>query len=1408
MGKPTGLGKLAQATMNFIQKVAMARKYGKNATTKNNVFKLVEALLALTNGEIGVAGDKLKVTFQDNGEIAVSGDKLKATLKLLWEKENELLVSGKFQQKLNNNKTKIVEGITKEDLCTLVECLGKALELSQPNDEKNVNNSQRRGEAIQDVLDCLKDLGILYLKPSARNQGYWKFSLKLKNQINPKENLEVIEEKWKVKFGSVTVEISHETPKPKEEPINWQEICRQNLAHQQQLTTNPFTNACGMTPQLDGVYVPLAIVERQKPKPQPRNQQEEKEKETEKLIPIAEERFFEDVLRQGKSDISQGRKIAIIGEPGAGKTTRLQKIADWILEQELGLPIWIDLAELGAQSICDHLEKVWLSRCPGGVTRGDLEAQMSRVWLLLDGVDEMANTQGMQQLAKDLSRTWVQAARVVVTCRVNVWEADKNAFSGFDVFRNLEFNSEQVTEYIRRWFAGMGDAATGESLEAELAESENSRLKELIQNPLRLWMLCQIWSSRQGTLPDTQAKLYASFIKYFYRWKEQIIKIYEKLCGKSHNECQKLLHEGLGELAKAAIDGKSSRFRLSYRLVSQYLGDRSDETSLLSLALSLGWLNRVGIDFDEPEESVYAFYHATFQEYFAALAVDDWDYFLPRNHVDFPVVGKAYRIFEAQWKQVILLWFGLEGVGKNEKEAFIKALVEFEDGRDIGFYKIRAYFLAAAGIAEFKDCSLADEIVSQIVKWGFAEKQDSLQVFSPIFEVAREILKDTDRERAIAALVELIGTLQNEDTRWQAVYSLAAIDKNNAVVISALVQLIGTSQNEDPRRKVEYLLEKIGKDNPVAIAALVQLIRTSQNEDICRQAAYSLGKIGKNNPVAIADLVQLIHNSGDESTRYQAADSLGKIDKDNPVAIAALVELINSAQNQHIRCFAARSLGEIDKYHPVALAAFVDLINSAQTRNTWRAAIFNLGRVGKDNPVATAALVDLINSAISKYTLTDAVYSLAERGENKSLAIAALVKLINTSQDEYIRSAAAGILGELDKDNPVAVSALVEFISNSGDEYTRVEAAYSLGAIDKDNPVAIAALVELIRNSDNERTRSLAADSLGKISKDNPVAISALVELINTSQDESTRRQAANSLGKISKDNPVAISALVELINTSQDESTRRQAANSLGKISKDNPVAISALVELINTSQYESTRSQAADSLGKIMKGKHFATVVSGLKNYLTSQVRANAFDLLIPPFRVIWNCAQNLPYPTFYQAWHHQLTTPHPEVPETTGVGSTPFTQSLNLADLPNILDARLADTQLIESVQLICIDTSKFIDSDNPALDIYEQFLDQNCPERLNGEPETLPQLKSYWNRLRRHSNKHPILIFYEDPTSAAARGFSPTFLDALTRFHGTICLITDSPHPPLQTFSPHDPDLLQTVVNWLKRLHLES
>jgi len=1225
LGKPTGLGKVAQATMNFIQKVAMARKYGKNATTKNNVLKLVEALLALADGEIAVPGDKLKATFN-----------------VEWVKEDELLVSGKFQQK-RNKQTKIVEGITKEDLWALVECFGKALELSQPKDEKNVDNAQRRGEAIQDVLDCLKDLGILDLKPSARNQGFWKFSLKLNHQTSDKkDNLKIIEEKWKVKIGSVTVDISHETPKPEEEPINWPEICRHNLAQQKQLTTNLFTNANGMTPQLDGVYVPLAIVERQKPKPQPRNQPEEKEKETEKLIPIAEERFFEDVLRQGKSEISQGRKIAIIGEPGAGKTTRLQKIADWILEQDLGLPVWIDLAELGGQDICQFLENVWLRRCQGEVTRRDLEAQMSRVWLLLDGVDEMTHTQGMQQLAKDLLRSWVQAARVVVTCRVNVWEADQNAFSGFDVFRNLEFNPEQVTDYIRRWFAGIGDVATGESLEAELVKSENSRLKELIQNPLRLWMLCQIWQTGGG-LPKTQAGLYAQFVDWVYRWKadEEIL------------DQREAIDTALARLALAAMEQKDevSRLRLRESWVVKVLGSRP----IFQAVMKLGWLNRV----ERFPEAICVFYNATFQEYFAALAVNDWDYFLPRNHVNFPVAGKEYRIFEPQWKQVILLWLGRDDIAYEEKERFIQKLTDFRDGCRGAFYTDRSYFMAALAIREFKNYLQSNKIVNQIVKWGFGYFDKNRQTWQTfLYSLEQDAIKaliQTDRTLATIELLSLMSQPQLPERRKQTIQlTLEQLGYYDKKVNCAASKVIENNLSND-------ITVPHWKDLPSNVLELADFINAHMDDPIVRIAILKLESISSNNFQTILILLKITKNSTNRGNRW--------------VAVSILIDIVEGNESASL-----------------ILANLLMLLEKNQQLN-----------------------LEYMNSENTRYCLTQE-----------------------------------------------AATEMMRILLNTEDEQIRVLSAMSLSNIGKGNNEVIAELIENTKNLTNDKQGEFIIIILGYIGQGNSQVIQALSEIIEFTLDKYIRWRSAESLGKINPGNIQSTTTLLEFLSITEDEVIQRNTPMILEKLS---------------------------------ITDRQRATIVNGLSpDSHNFKINQNCLHLWLKNYTFLWNIAHELPYPDFYRAWH--------------GFTETQTSPLVSTQNLPQLLQTKLTATNLDRTFQILCIDTSKFIDPNNPAPDIYEQFLDQNCPERPNGEPETLSQLKSYWNQLRRHSDKHPILIFYEHPTSPAAQGFSPTFLDALTRFDGTICLITDTPHPPLQTFSPHDPDLLQTVVNWLKRLHLES
>jgi predicted NACHT family NTPase len=106
--------------------------------------------------------------------------------------------------------------------------------------------------------------------------------------------------------------------------------------------------------------------------------------------------------------------------------------------------------------------------------------------------------------------------------------------------------------------------------------------------------------------------------------------------------------------------------------------DEECALDLFNLACRLGWLNLVDTE-AKTDEAVYAFFHPTFQDYFAACAIDDWHFFL--NHVpDNPIQG-IYRIFEPHWKEVILLWLGREEEELREKkEESIKALVEFEDG--------------------------------------------------------------------------------------------------------------------------------------------------------------------------------------------------------------------------------------------------------------------------------------------------------------------------------------------------------------------------------------------------------------------------------------------------------------------------------------------------------------------------------------------------------------------------------------------------------------------------------------------------------------------------------------------------------------------------------------------------------
>ncbi|AFZ02628.1 HEAT repeat domain-containing protein [Calothrix sp. PCC 6303] len=1097
-------------------------------------------------------------------------------------------------------------------------------------------NDSLEPEAIRNALNCLISLKIIEDKrgqtnaKTRTNSKVWLFALKFPS-IDKEENLN-----WLFKQGGEWDKCREaqknnsakvpKTPKEKSQGADWQNICGAMLEKHKRLTTNELLFADDeMKFELEAIHVPLALVERNKPKKcsediSPEQGSQLYEPSYEEKQRFEHEAFLEQVIRDGVGK-TQGHRIALIGEPGAGKTTQLQTIAFWVLDKNLGLPIWISLADLQGKSVENYLLQDWLKNALEVVRVKEEQENAfadlfknNRVWLLLDAADEMSSPQPLTEVSQQLTG-WVKNARVVLTCRVNVWEANANALENFETYRLLNFAyPQQVQEFIGRWFHK--DANKGERLWQELDKAERQRIQDLVKNPLRLALLCSTWQGSDKGLPETKAGLYQQFVEEVYKWKENRFPTTEQQ--------QEELNAALGRLAKRAIDQETSRFRLRHKFVREELGDAKQPNSLFWLALKLGWLNEVGLATESAtKEKVYAFYHTTFEEYFAALAVDDWHEFL--NHVpENPALG-VYRIFDLQWKEVILLWLGREDVGKQKKEEFIQALLEFDDGcgefKAIdrvrkGFYEFRAYFLAAAGVDEWKNSCQADPIVAEIVKWGFGEfkveQNDWVRFLETIAEEAQTVLPQTNRIKAIDALMKLIDNPQlNNFRRRQAADNLGKIDPGNQKAIDALVELIGKPRLDDgTRSQAAYSLGRIGSGNQKAINALVELIGNPQLDDRTRrQAAESLKQIDPGNQKAINALVELIDNPQlDDSTQMQAASSLGQIDPGNEKAIDALVELIGKPQLNHSRRrLAADSLGQIGSGKQKAINALVELIDNPQLDDSTRwLAVSSLGKIGSGNKKAIDVLVELIgNPQLDDFILMQAVFSLLQIDPGNEKATDVLLELI---------------------DNPLL------------EDFTLQQTVSSLWQIGSGNQKVIDALVELIGNPQlNDYTRRLAAFSLWQIGSGNQKAIDVLMKLIDNPQlDDFTRMQAASSLGQIDPGNQKVIATLMKLIGNPQLANIRLETAESLGRIDPGNQKAIATLMELIGNPQLDDdTRNLALSGLGQIMLEENMPSVVTRLKDYLSPETYKNDFERFNNCYNIIWRCAQSIPYPAFYQAW-----------------------------------------------------------------------------------------------------------------------------------------------------------------------------
>ncbi|MEJ6480438.1 HEAT repeat domain-containing protein [Nostoc punctiforme UO1] len=654
----------------------------------------------------------------------------------------------------------------------------------------------------------------------------------------------------------------------------------------------------------------------------------------------------------------------------------------------------------------------------------------------------------------------------------------------------------------------------------------------------------------------------------------------------------------------------------------------------------------------------------------------DWQYFF--NHDRSNLNQGTYRIFEPEWKAEILHWFSQKDVDKQQKEDFIQALIDFDDGCG-DFYRYRAYFLAAEALSQFPECSLGDAIVEQLLKWSYAyfrqDKRDWQILPKPLVKTARKMLELTDRKRVIAAFVHLVHTTESRSILRVAAEELGTLDPGNKSAIAALV-LMPITENRHGFCPRSYSLGKIAVGDETAIASLVQIIKTTPSEEIFFFAIIDLEKISVGNPTAIAALVHLMETTLNKGNCYNAIAALGKIAVGDQTAIAALVKFLQINQGDRICFDAAQALWQIDPSNAAVLKSLVHILETSANISLINRTATYLLKIEPENKTliagnktAIATLSKTLESSQCDNERWQAAKSLLQVDSNNQVAINVLFELVqNLGQSpkypdyaEFIANAASRSLSQIDPSNQLAIDALVQLIETAHDHSYLNLAVQHLGLFGAGNKIAITTLTELIASTKDDYLLCNAAGSLEKIDPGNKVALSMLCQVIETNQDESGRLYAIQNLLIIDPVNPKAMATLCQIreSNPYQHESILTDAVQNLEQLDLENKLVKEKLNEVIPTLirffqnfqqdddnknccnnnatvqlSYESCLLDIADSLTKILPKEHLLQVVISLKDYLSKKFYQNNSYRYEAVFNIIWHCAENLTYPEFHKA------------------------------------------------------------------------------------------------------------------------------------------------------------------------------
>ncbi|MBW4604130.1 MAG: HEAT repeat domain-containing protein [Calothrix sp. FI2-JRJ7] len=329
------------------------------------------------------------------------------------------------------------------------------------------------------------------------------------------------------------------------------------------------------------------------------------------------------------------------------------------------------------------------------------------------------------------------------------------------------------------------------------------------------------------------------------------------------------------------------------------------------------------------------------------------------NHIPGNLEQSTYRIFEPDSKAEILHWFSREEISNTEKDEFIKALINFDDGCG-NFYRYRAYFLAAEALSYFSKSYLGDVIVNQLLNWSYVYFGWQI-VPKPLQAAARDALKVTDKQRVIAAFTKLLHTTTSRVTLRHAATELGKLDTGNKTAIAALILLLDVSTDEHTQRRIIDSLANIGHGNENAVQALISFLTKTSNVSLCWNIMTALGAVASCNQQAIIALVERLKNNAchNDNHYFKTAITLWELNPHHLVAQNALVKILEATNDYHLISVIIDNLLKINfDFQPVIKILSHKL--ASESEDVRLNCAFYLAKLDVGNQTARQTLIEII----------------------------------------------------------------------------------------------------------------------------------------------------------------------------------------------------------------------------------------------------------------------------------------------------------------------------------------------------------------------------------------------------------------------------------------------------------------